>query len=58
MKTSNLLAAMISVVLSTSGFLAIDYLFTHASNFQEQRSDELMLHARTDGALHRLHPTG
>jgi len=45
MKTSNLLALVLSIALSTGGFAAIDYLFTHSASWQEQRSAELMVHA-------------
>jgi hypothetical protein len=45
MKTSNLLALVLSFALSTGGFAAIDYLFTHSASWQEQRSADLMVHA-------------
>jgi len=45
MKTINLLALVLSVAMSTGGFVAIDYLFTHSSGWQERHSAELILHA-------------
>ena len=44
MKTSNLVALMMSVVLSTAVFTAIANLFSHASGWQQQSAAELTLH--------------
>ena len=43
MKTSNLVALMMSVVLSTAVFTAIAYLFAQASGWQQQAPSELTL---------------
>ena len=45
MKTSNLVALVLSFALSTGGFAAIDYLFTHSASWQEKHSAELIVHA-------------
>ena len=50
MKTSNLLALVLSFALSTGGFAAIDYLFTHAAGRRAENSAELMLHATRHAA--------
>jgi hypothetical protein len=41
MKTSNLVALMIALMVSTAGFAAIDLLFTQAYAAHEQPSAEL-----------------
>lgn len=38
MKTSNLIALMIALLVSGGGFTAIDLLFTHAATSQERSS--------------------
>lgn len=38
MKTSNLVALMLALVISTTGFTAIDLLFTHAASSHERPS--------------------
>lgn len=43
MKTSNLVALMIALIVSTGGFTAIDLLFTRAATGQERPSVELQL---------------
>lgn len=43
MKTSNLVALMIALVISTAGFTAIDLLFTEAFTSHDRPSVELTL---------------
>ena len=45
MKSSNLVALMIALVISTGGFAAIDRLFTQAYDGHERPSVTLILHA-------------
>jgi len=45
MKTSNFVALLMAVVVSTAGFAAIDYLFTRPAGWQQNHSVELMVHA-------------
>jgi len=45
MKTINLAAMMIALVLSTGGFEAINFLFTHVAGGHERVSAELALRA-------------
>jgi|HubBroStandDraft_1064217.scaffolds.fasta_scaffold163230_2 hypothetical protein len=45
MKTSNLVALMIALVVSTAGFAAIDLLFTQAYVSHERLTAELILGA-------------
>ncbi len=45
MKTSNLVALMIALLISTGGFAGINYLFTQASAAHEPASAELVLRA-------------
>jgi len=44
MKTSNVVALMMSVVLSTAEFTAIAWLFAQASGWQQQPAAQLTLH--------------
>ena len=43
MKTSNLVALMIALIVSAGGFTAIDLLFTQAATLQERSSLSLQL---------------
>jgi len=43
MKTSNLVALMIALIVSAGGFTAIDLLFTQAATGQERSSIQLQL---------------
>lgn len=43
MKTSNLVALMIALIVSTSGFTAIDLLFTQAATGKERSAIEFQL---------------
>jgi hypothetical protein len=45
MKTSNLVALIIALIISTGGFGAINLLFTHASSGHERPSEALILRA-------------
>jgi hypothetical protein len=45
MKTSNLAAFMIALLVSSGGFEAINFLFTHVAAGHEQASIELVLKA-------------
>ena len=45
MKTSNLVALIIALLVSTGGFEGINYLFTHASSEAEQSTAAVTLHA-------------
>jgi hypothetical protein len=45
MKTSNLVALMIALLVTTGGFAGINYLFTQASAGHERASAELVLRA-------------
>ena len=45
MKTSNLVALIIALLVSTGGFEGINYLFTHASSGTEQSTAAVTLHA-------------
>jgi hypothetical protein len=45
MKTSNFVAFVMAVVVSTAGFAAIDYLFTRPAIWYQHHSVELMLRA-------------
>jgi hypothetical protein len=45
MKSSNLAALMIALVISTGGFAGIDRLFTQAYDCHERSSVALILHA-------------
>ncbi len=45
MKTSNLVALMIALLISTGGFAGINYLFAQASAAHEPASAELVLRA-------------
>jgi hypothetical protein len=45
MKTSNLVALMIALLVSSGGFEAINFLFTHVAAGHEQASTELVLEA-------------
>jgi hypothetical protein len=45
MKTSNLVAFMIALLVSSGGFEAINFLFTHVAAAHEQASTELVLEA-------------
>jgi flagellar basal body-associated protein FliL len=41
MKTSNLVALIVALLITTGGFEGINLLFTHASNAHEQESAAL-----------------
>jgi hypothetical protein len=43
MKTSNLVALIIALIISTGGFEAINLLFTQASSSHERPSEALIL---------------
>lgn len=43
MKTSNLVALMIALIISTGGFMTIDFLFTQVATGQERSSAGLEL---------------
>jgi hypothetical protein len=45
MKTSNLVALIIALIISTGEFEAINFLFTHASSRHERPSVALILRA-------------
>jgi len=45
MKTSNLVALMVALLITTGGFAGIDFLFIQAFKGHEQASTELTLHA-------------
>jgi hypothetical protein len=45
MKTSNLVALIIALIISTGGFEVINVLFTHASSSYERPSEALILRA-------------
>jgi hypothetical protein len=45
MKTSNLVAIIIALIISTGGFEAINVLFTHASGGHERPSEARVLRA-------------
>jgi len=45
MKTSNLVALIIALIISTGEFEAINLLFTHASSSHERPSEALILRA-------------
>jgi hypothetical protein len=45
MKTSNLVALIIALIISTGGFEAINLLFTQASGSHERPSEALILRA-------------
>jgi hypothetical protein len=45
MKTSNLVALIIALIISTGEFEAINLLFTHASRSHERPSEALILRA-------------
>jgi hypothetical protein len=45
MKTSNLMALIIALIISTGGFEAINLLFTQASGNHERPSEALVLRA-------------
>jgi hypothetical protein len=45
MKTSNLVALIIALIISTGGFEAINLLFTDAASSQERPSEALILRA-------------
>jgi hypothetical protein len=45
MKTSNLVALIIALIISTGGFEAINLLFTDATSSQERPSEALILRA-------------
>ena len=45
MKTSNLVALMIALLVTTGGFEGVNYLFTHAAAGPEQASAEPVLRA-------------
>jgi hypothetical protein len=45
MKTSNLVILMISLLITTGGFAAINYLFTQAAGGNNRVSATLTLHA-------------
>jgi hypothetical protein len=42
-KTSNLVMVIMAVMLSTGGFMSIDYLFTHTHGWHERHSAAVML---------------
>jgi len=57
MKTSNFVALVMAVVVSTAGFAGIDYLFTRPAGWHQNHSVDLMLHARRQGGnTGRPHP--
>ncbi len=43
MKTSNLVMLIIALIISTGGFEAINFLFTHASSGHERPSAALIV---------------
>ncbi len=45
MKTSNLVALIIALVVSTGGFEGVNFLFTHVTAGHEQASAEPVLRA-------------
>jgi hypothetical protein len=45
MKTSNLVAFMIALLVSSGGFEAINFLFTHVAAAHEQASTGLVVEA-------------
>jgi len=45
MKTSNFVALFLALVVSTSGFAAIDYLFTRPAAWHQDHSAEPILSA-------------
>lgn len=45
MKTSNLVAMIIALIIATGEFEAINFLFTHASSGHERPSEALILPA-------------
>jgi hypothetical protein len=45
MKTSNFVALLMAVMVSTAGFAGVDYLFTRPASWHQHHSADLMLHA-------------
>ena len=45
MKTSNFVAFVMAVVITTTGFAAINYLFTRTAGPHQDHSVELIVHA-------------
>ena len=45
MKTSNLVALMVALLISIGGFVGVDLLFAQAFNSHEKASVALILHA-------------